>query len=285
MSRMITQPDPKESATTYSWCWLITRKDGVTLGFTDHDRSLDFEGHRFDPEGAFDATALASKGDLAPDNSEVMGAIDSERITFEDIHAGRYGEASVTIWRVDWRNPDHRRITFSGHIGEITYDAMRFTAELRGLSDPLSRSHGRYYLKSCGADLGDGACGVDLAQENARHRLRVKRSMDRQSFYIEKLDNLEDGWFSFGTVVVESGANQGLRRRLNQDKTHFGERYLTFHEPLPFDLESAAEITLIVGCNKTAEQCKERFNNLINFQGFPFIPGEDWMLAYPKGNA
>jgi len=27
--------------------------------------------------------------------------------------------------------------------------------------------------------------------------------------------------------------------------------------------------------------CREKFNNLINFQGFPDIPGDDWSLTDP----
>jgi hypothetical protein len=25
-----------------------------------------------------------------------------------------------------------------------------------------------------------------------------------------------------------------------------------------------------------------KFNNILNFQGFPHIPGEDWLMAYPS---
>jgi hypothetical protein len=33
-----------DGTTTLSWCWRITRADGVTFGFTDHDRTLSFDG-------------------------------------------------------------------------------------------------------------------------------------------------------------------------------------------------------------------------------------------------
>ncbi len=37
-------------ATTLSWCWRITRADGQVFGFTDHDRSLTFDGTTFESE-------------------------------------------------------------------------------------------------------------------------------------------------------------------------------------------------------------------------------------------
>ena len=33
--------------TTLAWCWRISRADGVTLGFADHDRTLSFDGTDF----------------------------------------------------------------------------------------------------------------------------------------------------------------------------------------------------------------------------------------------
>uniref|UniRef100_UPI000E0CE318 baseplate hub domain-containing protein n=1 Tax=Alkalilacustris brevis TaxID=2026338 RepID=UPI000E0CE318 len=36
--------------TTLAWCWRITRADGVSFGFTDHDRTLAFDGTEFEPE-------------------------------------------------------------------------------------------------------------------------------------------------------------------------------------------------------------------------------------------
>lgn len=34
-------------------------------------------------------------------------------------------------------------------------------------------------------------------------------------------------------------------------------------------------ISLSAGCNRTVENCRERFNNLNNFGGFPFLPSRD----------
>jgi uncharacterized phage protein (TIGR02218 family) len=36
------------------------------------------------------------------------------------------------------------------------------------------------------------------------------------------------------------------------------------------------------GCDKSAATCRAKFSNLLNFRGFPHLPGEDWVTAYPK---
>jgi uncharacterized phage protein (TIGR02218 family) len=38
----------------------------------------------------------------------------------------------------------------------------------------------------------------------------------------------------------------------------------------------------VAGCDKRAETCRAKFGNFLNFRGFPHIPGEDWVTAYPK---
>ena len=34
--------------TTLATCWRLTRKDGIVLGFTDHDEALTFDGTSFE---------------------------------------------------------------------------------------------------------------------------------------------------------------------------------------------------------------------------------------------
>ena len=45
--------------TTLCRAWAITRKDGVSFGFTDHDRPLSFEGVTFKADSGLTALALA----------------------------------------------------------------------------------------------------------------------------------------------------------------------------------------------------------------------------------
>jgi len=42
---------------------------------------------------------------------------------------------------------------------------------------------------------------------------------------------------------------------------------------------------VVAGCDKTAETCRAKFSNFLNFRGFPHIPGDDWVTAYPKNGA
>ena len=56
-----------EGTTTLAWCWRITRADGVSFGFADHDRTLSFDGTEFEPESGLTASEVRSGSDLSVD--------------------------------------------------------------------------------------------------------------------------------------------------------------------------------------------------------------------------
>ena len=130
---------------TLCHAWLITKRDGSALGFTDHDLEIAFEGTSFKPSGGFSASALLQTTGLAIDNSEVLGAISDEAIRNDDIEAGQYDGSEVKVWLVNWSDPRQRRLEFTGFIGEIQRKGSLFQAELRGLSAALNRPMGRVY--------------------------------------------------------------------------------------------------------------------------------------------
>ena len=40
-------------------------------------------------------------------------------------------------------------------------------------------------------------------------------------------------------------------------------------------------MTVEPGCNKTIYDCSNKFSNIVNFRGEPFVPGMDAMMDYP----
>jgi len=150
-------------ATYMCRCWLVSRRDGTELGFTDHDRDLSFDGHGFKAGSGMDARALQSATGLAVDNAEAVGALSAASLSEADILAGKYDGAEIRLWLVDWENPDLRLLLFRGSLGDIQRNGNAFEAELRGLTEALNQPIGRAYVKTCDRDLGDAKCGFDLA--------------------------------------------------------------------------------------------------------------------------
>ena len=66
--------------TTLCRCWRLERRDGVVMGFTDHDRGLSFDGVAFEPETGFGRTELSRGLGLSVDNLEAVGALRSDAL-------------------------------------------------------------------------------------------------------------------------------------------------------------------------------------------------------------
>lgn len=268
--------------TTLCRCWAVTRRDGLQLGFTDHDCGLSFDGISFKADSGLTAMALQQGTGLAVDNTEAMGALSDAAIRDEDIDAGRFDGAEVCAWLVNWADPEVRWLQFRGAFGEIRRAGGAFHAELRGLTEVLNTPQGRIYQKPCTAVLGDGDCGFDLDQPGYRTDLAAAVVTDNRNFRWDALPGFEPGWFQRGRLTVLSGAAQGLWGAIKHDRLEGDTRALDLWEPIGIDIQPGDLIRLDAGCDRRMETCRLKFANLINFQGFPDIPGEDWMVAVPR---
>ena len=148
--------------TTLAWCWRIERADGVVFGFTDHDRPLAFGGVTYEPESGFAASEIRSGADLAVDAQDAEGVLTSDTITETDILDGRWDNAAVEVWRVNWSAVSQRVLMRRGAIGQVRRGRLAFVAEVRSLAHVLNQTVGRTFQHACDAELGDARCGVDL---------------------------------------------------------------------------------------------------------------------------
>ncbi|MEO1639734.1 MAG: DUF2163 domain-containing protein [Pseudomonadota bacterium] len=274
----------KTKSTHVCRCWALVRQDGTTLGFTDHDRALSFDGINFQPQSGMTAHALASSTGLSLNNTEAIGALTSDAITEADIAAGRYDGAAVTLWQARWDDVSARKVQFRGTLGEITRANGAFTAELLGLTEALNKPLGRSYLKTCSSVLGDARCGVDTSNPAFRLDHTVAAGSDGDHLILSQASGFADGWFSGGLLTVQSGEAAGLKASIRTDVLDGEDRTITLWAPLPVPLASGDAVRLIAGCDKRAATCREKFNNFKNFQGFPDIPGDDWIVSVPRSN-
>lgn len=268
--------------TTLATCWVITRGDGVVLGFTDHDAALAVAGVACEPAHGLDGGE--APGRLGPQVSteDVVGILHSDAIAEADILLGRYDGANVAIWRVNWRNPAERLLLRQGEIGEIVREDGVFRAELRSLEAALNRRAGRIYQSLCDAELGDARCGVDLTSAAYRAEAVAIEGGDRFRIAIEGVAGFAEGWFALGTVRWTSGARDGLVERVLTAQRIGGVDLLGFAAPVGDWVEPGDELVVTAGCDKSFATCRARFANGARFRGCPHIPGSDFVLRYPR---
>jgi len=149
--------------TTLSWLWKITRRDGMVLGFTDHDRPLDVDGVSYEAASSLTSGESDHRLGFAANNGAVQGILNSARITAADIKSGLYEQAAIDSYRVNWRAPEQIVHMASGLLGSIRQSGETFEAEWVGKSVLLERSIGRVFSKLCDAEFGDQRCGLNVA--------------------------------------------------------------------------------------------------------------------------
>ena len=271
----------KTGVTTVARAWDVTRRDGLVLGFTDHDRGLAFDGITYTAETGLTARAVSQTTGLSVDNAEAVGVLNSAQVSEEDIRAGRYGGAVVRAWLVNWQNPEQRKLQFRGTIGEITSQGPGFKAELRGLTEQLNTARGAVYQKPCAAVLGDGRCRFDLNAPGFFFQGTPVQIHERRVFRWDSLPGFATAWFERGTLRVLSGAATGLVGVIKFDAQKVTGREIELWEALPAEVVPGDLLRLEAGCDKSQATCRIKFNNFLNFRGFPTIPGDDWLTAYP----
>ena len=269
-----------EGTTTLAWCWRIIRVDGVTLGFTDHDAALTFDGTDFEPESGFAASEIRSGSDLSVDAQDAEGVLTSDRITETDIVDGRWDAAQVELWRVNWADTSQRVLMRLGAVGQIRRGRMAFVAEVRSLAHMLNQTVGRAYQASCDAALGDGRCGVDLEAPAFKGSGAVLATIRDRGFIASGLGTFATGWFASGTVEWTSGGSLGRRAEVMMHEVADPGVTITLLEAPVRALVVSDGFVIRAGCDKRLETCRDRFANAVNFRGFPNIPGQDAVLRY-----
>ena len=268
-------------ATTLARAWVVTRRDGVVMGFTDHDKPLMVGATACAPGSGMDASAVERSTGLSVDNSQAMGALSSAGITDLDVETGKFDGAEVELWMVNWCNPDQRLLQFRGTLGEIRRSDGAFEAELRGLAENLNRPVGRIYMRQCDRVLGDQKCGFDINAEGFVTEAIVDFFEGRKVVELKNVFDFEDGWFVDGFVSWLGGANEGRDGLVRVDRLDGVKRIVELWEETRFPIAVGDRMRLHAGCDKRMTTCAAKFDNLLNFRGFPHMPGEDWSVVYP----
>lgn len=267
--------------TTLAWCWRITRSDLVVIGFTDHDLDLSFDGTTFEADSGLIGSELEESLGLSVDNQELEGAVSSDDITESDIAAGLYDNAIVEVWRVNWAATSQRVLIKVGRLGELTRGKTSFIAEFRSLAADLDQPVGRVYGYKCDAVVGDARCQVDLDQAAFKGSATVASSGARNSLKTTGLSAFANAWFDHGVITFTSGANNG---RSYPVKGHFAgsTQSLVLWEPAAADIEAGDGFDVTAGCDLLFKTCKDKFDNAVNFRGFPHIPNDDTIFQHPE---
>ncbi len=266
-------------ATTFCRCWRLARADGFVLGFTDHDQDITVAGTLYQAGSGMEGTQAESVLGLAVAGSEINGVLRSDAIVESDIASGLWDAAEISMLLVDWSNPAEFVLLEKGAAGEIRRTDHGFTVELRSASYALDQPRGRLFQSACSADLGDAKCTIQLGNPLYRATAVISSGDGRLTLNADGLAGVPDGWFSGGSLIFSTGGNAGARADVKQHKNLGGTAEIGLWAPLAEPLVVGDGFTIFAGCDKSFATCRDRFANALNFRGFPFMPGNDFVLG------
>nr|WP_137676882.1 DUF2163 domain-containing protein [Parerythrobacter lutipelagi] len=253
--------------------WRIYRPDGVALGFTSHDRDLFFDGlvHRAAP--GMVPSAIRRSARLDDDSIDMQGVLSHSSIASDDIRAGRYDGARIEVGAVDWETLD-QTVLYAGSISLLSEEDDTFSARLESAKSAFDIDYIPRTSPTCRAQFCGPGCSLSPAIHTHRAKL-VSCDLDASCF---SFDVANPGDFNAGEVVWLGGPAAGLRMAVRDvENGTFLLDYTLADEP-----PSGTAVRLRAGCDHTLATCGNRFGNAVNFQGEPYLPGNDLLARYPQ---
>ncbi|MEG9884627.1 MAG: DUF2163 domain-containing protein [Hyphomicrobiales bacterium] len=268
-------------ATTLCWCWILKPQSGRAMGFTDHDRDLALEGVVCEAAAGCNRTESQASLGLSVDNLDISGVLRSDHLSERDLAAGVFDNALVEMWLVNWNDPDQRMMMRCGNLGEITRGAHGFSAEIRGISHQLNQPTGRLYCYGCDARLGDRRCGVNLHDPLYSTAGVVRDVKDLHRLSVGGLETFADGWFARGRIGWTSGANKGRAMEIKAHQAMVSATIVRLWQAMSEPVRPGDRFIVTAGCDKQFATCRAKFDNAVNFRGFPQMPGNDYAISHP----
>ena len=259
--------------------WKITRRDNVSLGFTNYSQNLTIDGLSYKAATGFTATAIQSDVDVSPINMELASILNENGINADDIKRGIYDYARVKVFMANYLNlptsltqaPPNFLPLVTGIIGKISYSEDSFKAEVLSLATLLGGKISNVISPTCRYKFGNSKCTVNLS--NFTQSLTVTYVDASNWFNVSAV--FPDDYFTGSKLTWTSGDNDGLEQLVIRSEANriYPQTYL--------EVTIGDGCNIIASCNKTEADCS-KFNNRINFGGEPKIPGLD---SYYSGEA
>lgn len=276
--------DAVECLTFWCQCWRIVRKDGRIFTFTSLDEDFEWGAETYISCRSLSASAAQSSTDVGNAGSvEITGIINDSSISEADIYGGRFDDAFIEVWLVAFKGSDVPKRIGAGWAGNLQHGEQGFTMDVVGPGGRLSQQPlVKAITPSCRWKFGSKECGVNseilqltgsVTSARGRGVVRAELSAGSES---------DVQWVN-ATLMWTSGPNNGQTCEVNSLKFDTGTDDATI---VLWALAQAVPnvgdtFDLIPGCDFLRDGGCTVYDNIINFGGFPDVPGNDSIQQTP----
>lgn len=189
---------------------------------------------------------------------------------------GAFDGAEVTFYHAYWAQqaftplilPTGVVTMFSGKVAPVQAGRSKVMFTVNSAVDLLNQNLPKnLYQAGCINTLYDSGCTLNSASFAVAGVVAVGSLAN----FIGATFSQATGYFDLGKITFTSGVNNGISRSVKQ---YIKGTTSTFALMSPFPNAPAAGDTFNAypGCDKAKDTCQNKFSNLANFRGFPFIP-------------
>jgi uncharacterized phage protein (TIGR02218 family) len=259
----------------YAELYTITLNSGAILYYTDGDGPLVYGGNTFicnAPLVSRDRTKLVVgvQADsvnvtmqVSPANLisgipfsqfAVNGGFDGATMKIDRCYMATYGDTSAGIVNI-----------FTGMVIDVapsrTEIVLQVGSNLQLLNIAMPRN---VFSPGCSHSVYDTGCGAIKASFGAAGSATSGSTISVINCGLTQAS----GWFDNGTITFGSGANAGVQRTIKSYTTGV----ITLALPLAVAPTIGDTFTAYAGCDKSKDTCISKFNRLVSFRGFPYVP-------------
>ena len=236
---------------------------------TDYIQDLLIDKKNYISKGSINIKQLDNSIENKNNTLQIEGIIDHVLISQKDLMQGKYDDAQLELFTYDVTSKKILSINH-GKFGAVKYDSNIFTVDIVTLKQNFNRNFSNLYTKNCRANLGDKKCKANLTA--FQELLTINRIINPSTFAVTSTQPNE--YYNYGTAKFTSGNNTGITREINQHNDNLISLIIATPKPIKI----GDQVTLIAGCNKNFNTCITKFNNALNFQGEPHLPGTQKVL-------
>lgn len=254
--------------------YTFTLSTGTIVRYANYDMTLIYSGNTYDSNGpGFERTSVRTVFGLEvdtldikiwPDATDQIGGLP----WIQAAARGVLDNATLSLDRAFMSSPGTIVGTlniFSGRVSDLSMTRtevdMTVKSDLELLNIQMPRE---LYQANCLHTLYDTDCGLNRASFAVTTTVLAAISTTKLNVGLTN----PDGYFDLGYGQFTSGVLNGVKRTVKA----YGGGTVILLNPLPQLPNSGDTMTFYPGCDKLQPTCANKFNNLVNFKGFPFIP-------------
>ena len=243
--------------------FLYTFSKGLTINrFNSGDQDLVYGGNTY-TASSIRHQGINTSGEMERTSMDILFA---KSDTFASTYfSPDYSDViTLTILRTHYDVSD-AQVMWKGRVisYEAMYDEIKIACESIQTTTRRAGLRGKYQ-RTCRHALYSNQCGVDIDLVKVAATVDSISGLEVTLAYATA-DETPDGWFRGGILI--KGTEYGYIKRDASNVVR-----LQYAVPT---LTAGDSVFVAPGCNLSIAQCNNKFNNTVNFGGFPYISADN----------